>query len=107
MLRIVEVWLEVLRGLRGLIEQIERHDGDLARQLRRSGPSVALNTAEGSGVRGKNRGNCYAIALGEARETRTCLQVAVAFGYIAAIDPAVEKGIDHTIGTLVKVIRRG
>ena len=107
MLRIAEVWLEVLRQLRGVMEQIERHDPDLARQMRRSGASVALNIAEGSGVRGKNRGARYSIALGEARETLTCLRVAHAFGYVGAIDAAVLQGIDHTIGTLVKVIRRG
>ena len=107
MLRIAEVWLEVLRQLRVVMEQIERHDPHLARQMRRSGASVALNIAEGSGMRGKSRGARYSIALGEARETLTCLRVAHAFGYVGAIEPAVFQGIDHTIGTLVKVIRRG
>ena len=107
MLRIAEVWLEVLVKLRVAIEQIERHDGEMARQMRRSGASVALNIAEGSGVRGKNRGLRYSTALGEARETLTGLRVALAWGYVTSIDPAVLSGIDHTIGTLVKVIRRG
>ena len=107
MLRIIEVWLAVLRALRPVFEQLERHDRDLAQQLRRSGTSVALNIAEGSGVRGKNRGARYSIALGEGREVETCLKVAESYGYIDKIDPAILDGIDHTLGTLVKAIRRG
>ena len=107
MLLIAEVWLEVLMKLRVVIEQVERHDRELGKQLRRCGASVALNIAEGSGARGKNRGARYNIALGEARETRTALRVAHAFGYVTTIDPAALDGIDRTIATLVKVIRRG
>jgi hypothetical protein len=46
MLRIYDVTLEVLRMLVPVIRQIERHDRDLARQLRRSATSMSLNTAE-------------------------------------------------------------
>ena len=41
MLRIYDVTLEVLRMLVPVIRQIERHDRDLARQLRRSATSTA------------------------------------------------------------------
>jgi four helix bundle protein len=46
MLSIYDVMLSVLRGLRGIVTQIEAHDRDLARQLRRASSSVLLNIAE-------------------------------------------------------------
>ena len=69
MLDIYDVMLEVIRALVPVLAHIERHDGDLARQARRASASVALNIAEGSGARGKNRGLRYQTALGSARET--------------------------------------
>jgi hypothetical protein len=36
MLRIYETMIEVMRGLRPVVTQIEEHDRDLARQLRRA-----------------------------------------------------------------------
>jgi hypothetical protein len=38
--------IEVLRQLRPVVAQIERHDRDLGNQLRRASASVALNMAE-------------------------------------------------------------
>ena len=51
-LRIYETVIEVLRGLRPVVTQIENHDRDLARQLRRAASSVAPNISEGSGCSG-------------------------------------------------------
>ena len=107
MLRIYGVTLEVLRGMRPVMEQIGRHDRNLEDQLRRAGASVALNLAEGSGARGKNRGLRYSTALGSAREARACLEVAGALGYVETIDAGLLDHLDHVIATLVKVIRRG
>ena len=107
MLRIYEVMLDVLREMRPWMEQIGRHDRSLEDQLRRAGASVALNVAEGSGARGKNRGLRYSTALGSARETRACLQVAGALGYVTSVEPSVLDKLDHVIATLVKVIRIG
>ena len=73
MLRIYEVVLEVGRGLRPVIETIERHDADLARQMRRAASSVALNVAEGMYSRGKNRAARYHNAMGSMREGGTML----------------------------------
>ena len=105
MLRIYDVIVTFLGELRPWLEGIDRHDRGLADQARRAGASIALNTAEGSGARGRNRGLRYATALGSAREVRACLDVARAFGYLEALDEAALMRLDHIIATLVKVSR--
>jgi len=87
----------VLRLLRPVIEAIGRRDSDLARQLRRCSASVALNIAEGSGARGGNRRALYAVAFGSLKETRACLEVADALGYVGGIDVEIGERI-HAIG---------
>ena len=46
MLRIYTTVIEAVRMLRPVIEEIEKSDRDLARQLRRAAASVALNVSE-------------------------------------------------------------
>src|ERR1019366_1207930 len=102
MLRIYTTVIEVLGLLRPVMAQIERHDRDLARQLRRASASVALNVAEGSGSRGGTRRERYHNALGSARETGACLDVAEALGYVARVDASVRDRLDHVRATLAK-----
>ena len=104
MLRIYAVTVETLRELRPVMERIEKRDGDLGRQLRRAAASVALNMSEGMGSRGKLRQVRYHTALGSARETLACLEVAQAFGYIDEVDGPVRARLDRVIGTLVKLV---
>ena len=104
MLRIYPITVETLRELRPVMERIEKKDGDLGRQLRRAAASVALNLSEGMGSRGKLRQVRYHTALGSARETLACLEVAQAFGYIAQVDAAIRARMDRIIGTLVKLV---
>ena len=103
MLRIYDDMLEVIALLRPIIDAIERHDRDLACQLRRAGSSVALNLAEGSGSFGGVRRARYRTALGSARETFSCVQVAARLQYIAPIPPALVAFMNRVIGTLVRV----
>lgn len=107
MLRIYDVIVTFLGELKPLIDVVARHDRDLADQARRAGASIALNAAEGSGARGRNRGLRYETALGSAREVRAALHVARAFGYVEVLDDTVMGRLDHIIGTLVKVSRSG
>ena len=102
MLRIYTTVLEVIRALQPVTAQIEAHDRDLARQLTRAAASVALNVSEGSGSRGGTRRERYHNALGSARETGACLDVAVALGYVESIDAALVDMLDKVRATLAK-----
>ena len=103
MLRIYNVILEVVTDLKPVIEQLERRDADLARQMRRAACSVALNTAEGMHSRGKNRGARYHHALGSMRETLACIEVGKALGYVERPDVRLLDSIGRIMATLTKL----
>jgi four helix bundle protein len=105
MLRIYTTVRDVLRALRPVVAAIEAHDRDLARQLRRAASSVALNVSEGSGCNGGTRRERYRNALGSARETGACIDVALAFGYVESVDAELLDALDHVRATLVKNVR--
>ena len=105
MLTVYTEIITLLRDLRGSIEQIERRDTDLGRQMRRASSSVALNTSEGQGSRGRNQQARFATALGSMRETMACLDVGAAFGYVDKIDPAVLTRMDRICGMLYRLSR--
>ncbi len=103
MLRIYSTVIEVLRMmLRPVIADIEKHDRDLGRQLRRASGSIALNLAEGSGSHGGTRTERYRNALGSARETGACLDVAHALGYVRSVDDRLLDRLDHVRATIAK-----
>ena len=105
MLRIYEDGLAMLEMLAVYIGTIERCDRDLARQLRRAAASVVLNIAEGSYARGGNRKALYSVALGSAKETRACLDVAKALRYIAAIDESIAAKLNVICAVLYRLTR--
>lgn len=100
MLRVYQQYLGLLVAMRTVIAELERRDVDLARQLRRAAASVALNLSEGSGAEGGTRRQRFLSALGSARETVSCLEVAEALGYIVA-PPALLVELGQVVGTLV------
>ena len=102
MLRIDDVMLDAIT-MRPMVRAIERHDRDLASQLKRAASSVVLNLAEGSGSFGGVRTQRYRTALGSARETLSCLLVAERFGYVEAMPTALAGAMNRVIGTLVRV----
>lgn len=104
MLRIYAVVLEVLRQLQPVLRRIEVQDRDLGRQLRRASSSVALNLGEGMYSRGQNRQARYHNALGSARETLSCLEVAAVSSYVEE-DKQLWDQLDRIIGTLVLLVR--
>jgi hypothetical protein len=58
---------------------------------------VALNGSEGSGCHER-----YRNALGSARETGACLDVAIAHGYVERVDRALLDRLDHLSAVLAK-----
>ena len=105
MLRIYDDVLGLLRSYRPFNEQIERHDGDLARQLRRSLTSVPLNVAEGSRSRGKNRNARYQTAAGSMQESVAALQTGEALGYVPELPFELLERSTRVIGVLMKCAR--
>jgi len=109
------IQLKVYRFSLGVIAQVAelgvrigRKDPDLARQMRRAAPSIALNIAEGETALGGNRRARFDTAMGSAKETCACLEVAVAMGYLQQtdIDDAVN-GLGRIVATLASLNRRG
>ena len=103
MLRIYTFILEVLRKIAVLEARIRKHDPDLARQLRRAGSSIALNTAEAMGSHAGNEKARFRTALGSTQETRACLDVAEVFRYIE-VDAQLRDDLDRIAATLYRLI---
>ena len=104
MLNIYKIIIEFIAKLRPLLAQIERRDRDLGRQLRRASASVPLNLAEGMYSRGELRTARYHTALGSMREVESCLEVALAFGYVKNLEQSVSSAVNRIIGTLVRLV---
>jgi four helix bundle protein len=105
MLKVYSKMIGVLGMLRGVLAQIEKHDRDLGNQLRRAASSVALNVAEGYGSHGGTKLARYRTALGSARETVACLDVATALGYVEGVDGQVASGLHEVQAMLVALVR--
>src|SRR5215831_13095763 len=103
MLRVYDDALNVLRLLGPVMDRIGRRDSDLARQLRRCGSSMVLNIAEGSYARKGNKAALYGVALGSAKETRACLDVAGALGYVDEIEDRIANGLDSICAVLFRL----
>jgi len=102
-LRVYAEALNVLRLLRPVLAEIARCDGDLAKQLRRCASSMVLDIAEGSYARKGNKAALYAVALGSAKETVACLDVAEALGYVRAIEGEVRQALDVVCAVLFRL----
>jgi four helix bundle protein len=102
MLRVYDDAVAMLKVLKPVIEEIAKRDADLAKQLRRCSSSVVLNIAEGGYARKGNKVALFAVALGSAKETVACLDVADAFGYVA-IDDALRARLDSICAVLFKL----
>ena len=57
------------------------------------------------GRAGARGGRGISNALGSARETGACIDVAMACGYVEALDEGLLDGLDKVRATLVKIVR--
>jgi four helix bundle protein len=103
MLRLYPLTLELVRRTAPYVKQVEHHDPDLARQMRRALTSVPLNTAEGMNARGKNRVARYDTALGSTNEILAGLSVSESFGYIAVAPEDMDLA-QHVRATLLHLV---
>ena len=103
MLNIYPVILQFVSDVGLLVPRIAHHDPDLARQLRRSSVSVALNVSEATYALGRTRTAAYNTALREMRESYTALEVAVRLGYLAPLDSDIDNRACRIIGTLYRL----
>jgi len=88
--------LSTLPALRRMLVIIRRHDRNLEEQMRRAATSVALNLGEADGQEAGHRQSRLRTALGELRELRTGLKVAVAFGYVSeAATTDIDRRLDQ------------
>ena len=90
-LRIYDDILQYVRRMRPVVKAIERHDADLARQIKKALGSMALNTAEGQRQRGGKGRNRFDDAMGSTDESRACHQFADAIGYLEADQDLIEE----------------
>jgi four helix bundle protein len=96
-----DVAKQLIEALREPLTQIARHDAELAKQLRRAGPSVLLNIGEGARRSGKDRLHHYRIAAGSAGEVRDVLFTARAWRYIEPMSlDGAERLLDRVLAML-------
>ncbi|UJR82871.1 four helix bundle protein [Sandaracinus amylolyticus] len=105
MLAIYPIARQALRRVGVVAIAIEKHDSDLARQMRRAATSIVLNIREGSQSQGRNRNARYWNAAGSASEVLGCLDCAEDLGYVRDADARLRAELDHVAGVLVRVCR--
>ena len=101
-LKIYSFILDTLKMLAPVMGEIARHDADLGRQMRRAAASIALNTSDACGNEGGNRTARFRTALGSAKETRSCIEVAAVLGYVE-VDAILVDRLDRIAGTLYRL----
>ena len=79
---VYDLALQMLEHIKPIIDQVRRHDRNLADHMQRSAQQSFPNLAEGQSARGRNEVARFTVALCETRETRAAVAVAVAWGYV-------------------------
>ena len=111
--------MKVYRVSLQMVGEVHRHvmpavraggDREIADQLHRASRSMALNVDEALGLLpGKRQRNHFQIALGSARESMACIELAVATGLLDEHDANVARvadRVDHVCAMLWKLTRR-
>ena len=105
-MKIYAAMIAMVKCVCAVSRKVQQHDSDLARQMRRACTSVPLNAVEGWHSLGGNRVARFHTAMGSARETVACLDVAVACGYVGEAEVAEERArLDHIVAVMWKLSR--
>ena len=94
------ITFDLIRSLRPVVAQLKFHSADLADQLARAATSVALNLAEGTRRRARDKRRVYRIAAAEAQEVRAALETAAAWGYLDDDILAAPRALADRLGAL-------
>ena len=101
---VYEVSLDIIRGLRPIVERLARKDPALAKQIRDAANSIPLNLREGRRRLGKDRMHHWRIGAGSADEVRAALDAACAWGDVDdASAGAVLQLLDRELAMLHKM----
>jgi four helix bundle protein len=103
-LRVIDQIVAITHEMRAVVQVIGRKDADMARQLRRSWSSTALNSAEGARQRGAKGLNRFDDAMGSGREALVTLRMSVAWGYLEeeAMQPLIRR-VDGVVAQLYRL----
>ncbi|MEZ4445811.1 MAG: four helix bundle protein [Polyangiaceae bacterium] len=100
-LRVIDEMIAIAREVGAMARQVANHDNALTDQMRRAWTSAANNASEGQHQRGNKRLNRMCDAMGSARETRTAILLAEAYGYVdSARALALAQRIDGCVAQL-------
>ncbi|MEZ4447421.1 MAG: four helix bundle protein [Polyangiaceae bacterium] len=103
-LRVVAEMITLAREVGAMAREVARHDRALTDQMRRAWASAAQNASEGQHQRGNKRLNRMCDAMGSARETRTAVLLAEAFGYVEAAEAlSLARRIDGCVAQLYRL----
>ena len=105
-MKIYAVMIAMVKSVCALSRKVAQHDADLARQMKRAATSVPLNGVEGWHSLGGNRVVRFHSAMGSARETFACLDVAVACGYLSEGEVSADHDrLDHIVAVMWRLSR--
>jgi four helix bundle protein len=88
-----DVAKEILDEVKPLVPRVKIHDAGLAKQLREAAQSILLNLGEGNRRLAGDRVFHFSVAAGSAGETLDAIDVAVAWGYVAADEVVRVRGL--------------
>jgi four helix bundle protein len=105
--RLADTMVELARDVGAVARAVKPHDRDLADQMLRAWTSANHNLNEGRHQRGNKSTNRIDDAMGSARETRTAIMLAEAYGHVPATKalPLAHR-IDGCVAQLYRLINK-
>ena len=98
---VYSVALDMIREIKPVIDDVRRHDRELANQMKDAAQSAVLNIAEGDRSHGRNQLVRYSTAAGSSKETRAAVSIALAWGYTSEHRAsAADQRLDRMLGLL-------